>query len=273
MLQRIEQSVAFITERTDLKPVVAIILGSGLGSFANELSITLEIPYGTIPHFPISTVEGHQGTLLFGYYRNIPLVLMQGRIHYYEGVTMQELTFPVRVFKNLGVKILFLTNAAGGMNPNFNVGNLMIINDHINLMPNPLIGKFMEQSGSRFSARTVHYDRKLIALADSVSKELKIEIKHGVYIGVTGPTYETPAEYACFRLMGGDAVGMSTTPEVIVAKEIGMRCFAISVITDLGVKGRIKYITHQLVQEAAMTAEPNLAKLIKEMLVQLQGPF
>jgi len=269
MWQKIEESAACIAEKTKLRPTIGIILGTGLGGFADEISIALEIPYSDIPHFPESTVEGHRGCLLFGHYEEVPLVMMQGRIHYYEGFSAQEIAYPVRLLSYLGVDTLFLTNAAGGMNPDFEVGDLMIVTDHINLIPNPLIGNNRIPSGPRFPDMSEAYDREMIALAGSVAGQLNIAIKYGIYVGVTGPSYETPAEYACFRRMGGDAVGMSTTPEVIVARQMNVRCFAVSVITDLGIAGRIEHLTHQMVQQAAMAAEPSLARMIKEMLKRL----
>jgi purine-nucleoside phosphorylase len=268
MLRKIEESIDCIVNSTSIKPFTGIILGSGLGDFAHEISVETEIPYSTIPHFPVIGAEGHKGALLFGHYRNVPLVIMQGRAHYYEGFSMQEVTFPIRVMRYLGVKTLLLSNAAGSMNPDFSIGDLMVVTDHIHLMPNPLIGKHFVELGQQFPDMSEAYNKELIRLADIIAKETKNEIKHGVYIGVTGPTYETPAEYDYFRRMGGDAVGMSTTPEVIVARQMGMRCFAASVITDMGVAGRIKYLSHEIVLKEAAAAEPRLAKLLKEIIIR-----
>lgn len=270
MLQKIKESVAYIAKSTAIRPSTGVILGSGLGAFAHEICIEAEIPYSAVPHFPVSSVEGHKGTLIFGNYKNVPLVIMQGRVHFYEGFSMQEVTYPVRVWKYLGVETLLLSNAAGGMNPNFSIGDLMVITDHIHLMPNPLIGKHIAELGPRFPDMSKTYDKELILLANSIANEQNIRIKKGIFIGVTGPTYETPAEYNLFMLMGGDAVGMSTTPEVIVARQMGMRCFAVSVITDLGVFGKIEFTSHEIVQKAASVAEPRLTGLFKEIIVRLK---
>jgi purine-nucleoside phosphorylase len=269
MLETIRESVAFIADLISIKPVTGIILGSGLGNLASDINIEAEIPYSTIPHFPVSSIEGHNSKLLIGFYKNIPLVIMQGRVHYYEGYSMHEITHPVRVLKYLGVSTLLLTNAAGGMNPDFSVGDLMVITDHIHLMPNPLIGKTDKEAGTRFPDMSETYDHNLVLLAESLANNMAIPIRKGVYVGVTGPTYETPAEYAFFRGLGGDAVGMSTSSEVIVARQMGMKCFAVSVITDLGVPGQIQFITHKKVQEEATAAEPLVAKLIKAMIGEL----
>ncbi|MGD2034891.1 MAG: purine-nucleoside phosphorylase [Bacteroidales bacterium] len=271
MLQKINESAAYIDKQSTLKPAIAIILGSGLSAFANEIEITKEVPFQNIPHFPQTSVDGHRGTLLFGLYRNIPLLILQGRVHYYEGYTMQEITWPVRVFKHLGISTLLLSNAAGGMNPDFETGDLMVITDHINMMPNPLIGKHEPAFGARFPDMTETYDRTLTELAFSSAKKLGLTIRKGCYVAVTGPTYETPAEYKYFRIIGGDAVGMSTIPEVIAAHQMGIKCFALSVITDLGVPGKIEFLTHEMVKQAAEAAEPRLAMLLKEMIGYIGG--
>jgi purine-nucleoside phosphorylase len=268
MLQKIRESVDYIVNTTRVRPIIGILLGSGLGNFADQITVDTTIPYSEIPHFPVSGVEGHKGLLLIGHYGGIPLAVMQGRVHFYEGLSMHEVTFPVRVMKSLGVETLLLSNAAGGLNPDFTIGDLMIITDHIHLMPNPLIDEHVDKPGPRFPVMSDAYDRKLIGLADAMAKELKLTIKHGIYIGVTGPTYETPAEYAYFRHIGGDAVGMSTTPEVIVARQMGIRCLAVSVITDLGIAGQIKFLTHQMVQATAMEAEPRLAALFGAIIMK-----
>jgi purine-nucleoside phosphorylase len=266
MLQKIKESASYIANRIVKRPIIGIILGSGLGNFANEIITEAEIPYSEIPHFPISKVEGHKGALLIGNYNGVPVVIMQGRVHFYEGFGMEEVTYPVRVMKYLGIETLLLSNAAGGMNPEFSTGDLMVITDHIHLMPNPLIGNHIVEFGPRFPDMSEAYDKKLIGLADSVSEAMKLNIRYGVYVGVTGPTYETPAEYSCFRHIGGDAIGMSTTPEVIVARQMGIRCFAVSVITDLGIAGHIEFLTHEQVKQAAMEAEPRLARLFTGMI-------
>ncbi len=266
ILQQIRKSTGYINELTKLKPDIGIILGSGLGAFINEIEIEKEISYKQIPYFPTSSIDGHKGTLLFGRYKNKTLLIMHGRVHFYEGYSMQEITYPIRVFKYLGIKTLFLSNAAGGMNPDFEIGDLMVIKDHINIMPNPLIGPHKQQFGERFPDMSEPYDQTLIRQAFSYAEKLSIPLKQGCYIGVTGPTYETPAEYKFFKAIGGDAIGMSTIPEVIVARQMGIKCFGISVITDLGIPGKIEYLTHEIVQKAAGAAEPMMAKLLKALI-------
>ncbi len=250
-------------------PKLAIILGTGLGNLVDHIDDKLYIPYSEIPNFPVSTVQGHSGNLIFGKMGGKPVIAMQGRFHYYEGYDMKTVTFPVRVFKALGVETLFVSNAAGGMNKEFRVGDVMIITDHINLFPeNPLRGKNYEELGPRFPAMTEAYDRKLVALADSIGAEKGLRLMHGVYVGTTGPTFETPAEYEYFRVIGGDAVGMSTVPEVIVAAHAGMRVFGISVITDLGGKDVTEVPTHEEVQKAAVKAQPTVEAIVKEMVAR-----
>jgi purine-nucleoside phosphorylase len=265
-LQQIKKSTDYINKITPLRPEIGIILGSGLGAFTNEIEIEKEIPYKQIPYFPTSGIKGHKGSLIFGRYRSKAILIMQGRVHFYEGYSMQEITYPIRVIKNMGVETLFLSNAAGGMNPKFNIGDLMVINDHINLMPNPLIGPHDSRFGVRFPDMSQVYDQTLIQMAFASAKNLSIALKQGCYVGVTGPTYETPAEYKFFRALGGDAVGMSTVPEVIVARQMSMKCLGISVITDLGVPGKIEHITHEMVQKAAGEAEPKMALLLKKII-------
>ncbi|MBA7521399.1 Purine nucleoside phosphorylase 1 [subsurface metagenome] len=266
MLQQIKKSIAFINNLTDIKPTVAVILGSGLGAFTKDLETEIEIPFHQIPHFPETSVEGHKGALLFARHKGTPVLVMKGRVHFYEGYSMQEITYPVRVFKYLGIRSLLLSNAAGGMNPDFNIGDLMVITDHINMIPNPLVGKHTPEFGQRFPDMSQPYDQSLIDLAFSNAKKLSIQLKQGCYVSVTGPTFETPAEYRFFRVIGGDAVGMSTVPEVIVACQMEIRCFALSVITDLGVPGKIEYVTYKMVQQAAAEAEPRIASLFKSMI-------
>jgi purine-nucleoside phosphorylase len=266
MLQKIRKSIVYINNRISIKPSIGIILGSGLGGFIEEFSIQNKIPYSKIPHFPEAGIDGHEGALLFTEFKGKDLVIMQGRIHHYEGYSMEEVTYPVRVLKYLGIDTLLLSNAAGGMDPDFHIGDLMIISDHINLMPNPLIGKHYSEFGPRFPDMSVAYDKNLIALAEKIAMELSIEIRKGIYVGVTGPTYETPAEYEYLRKIGGDAVGMSTVPEVIVAHQMGIRCFGMSVITDLGVPGKIEYLSHEVVKTAAEKAEPKLAAIFRKMI-------
>jgi purine-nucleoside phosphorylase len=269
MFKKIEDSVTCIAKYTSLKPTVGIILGSGLGAFSQELKIECKIPYSSIPHFALSSVEGHEGALLFGKINTVAVVVMQGRVHFYEGYSMDEITFPIRVLKLLGVNTLVISNAAGGMNPDFSIGDLMVISDHIHFMPNPLIGSHFSELGPRFPDMSQPYDQELSRLAFSIAEKNNLNLKKGIYVGVTGPTYETQAEYKLFRIMGGDAIGMSTTPEVIVARQMGIRCFALSVITDLGIPGKIEVLSHSMVTKAASDAEPQLAQLVRELILQL----
>ncbi len=247
-------------------PKTAIILGTGLGSLASEITDRYEIPYQEIPNFPVSTVEGHSGKLLFGKLGNKDILAMQGRFHFYEGYSMKEVTFPIRVMRELGITTLFVSNAAGGTNPQFSIGDLMIITDHINFFPeHPLRGKNIPY-GPRFPDMSEAYDKELIAKAKEIAAEKGFTVQEGVYLGTQGPTYETPAEYRMFRTFGADAVGMSTIPEVIVAKHCDMRVFGISVITDLGVEGKIMEITHEEVQQAADKAQPRMTAIMRELI-------
>ena len=247
-------------------PETAIILGTGLGSLVNEITDKYEIEYKDIPNFPLSTVEGHSGKLIFGKLGNKEIMAMQGRFHFYEGYSMKEVTFPVRVMRELGIKTLFVSNAAGGMNPDFLIGDLMIINDHINFFPeHPLRGKNIPY-GDRFPDMSTAYDKQLIAMAKEIAAEKGIRVVEGVYLGTQGPTFETPAEYRMFHRMGGDAVGMSTVPEVIVARHCGIRVFGISVITDLGVEGIVVECSHEEVQKAADEAQPKMTTIFREII-------
>lgn len=268
MLEKINQTAEYIRSRVDGEmPATAIILGTGLGALVDHIEDKQFIPYTDIPNFPVSTVEGHSGNLIFGRLGDRRVIAMQGRFHYYEGYDMKQVTFPVRVFKALGVDTLFVSNAAGGMNPEFRVGEIMIITDHINLFPeNPLRGKNYAELGPRFPAMTEAYDKKLIALADTIAAELGIRVKHGVYVGTPGPTFETPAEYEYFRIIGGDAVGMSTVPEVIVANHAGIKVFGVSVITDLGGKDVTEVPTHEEVQKAAQAAQPKMMEIMRQLV-------
>lgn len=269
-LEKIRETAEFIKAEVGEMPKIGIILGSGLGDLVNHIEIKKELDYHDIPNFPVSTVEGHAGKLIFGNLGGKYIVAMQGRFHYYEGYCMKEVTFPVRVMKEVGVETLFVSNAAGGMNKEFKVGDVMIITDHINLFPeNPLRGKNYNELGVRFPAMTEAYSAKLIAMADEIAKEKDIRLMHGVYVGTTGPTFETPAEYEYFRVIGGDAVGMSTVPEVIVANHAGMKCFGVSVITDLGGKDIKEVPSHEEVQQAAVKAQPVMTEVIKEMLARI----
>jgi len=270
MLEKIKNAAAYISGLVEKLPSTGIILGTGLGQLVDHIRIAKEIPYAEIPDMPVSTVEGHSGKLIFGYLGDKYVMAMQGRFHYYEGYDMKQVTFPVRVMRQLGADTLFVSNAAGGMNKDFRVGDVMIITDHINLFPeNPLRGKNYEELGTRFPAMTEPYDHDLIALADQIAREKDIRVMHGVYVGTPGPTFETPAEYEYFRIIGGDAVGMSTVPEVIVAKHAGMRVFGVSVITDLGGKDITDVPTHEEVQKAAIKAQPYMTEIMKELVARI----
>jgi len=267
VLDKVREAVAFLQSKTAYEIKVGVVLGSGLGSFTEEIKIDLEIPYTAIPHFPISTVEGHSGKLIFGSLGDVQLVVMAGRFHYYEGYTAEDVVFPIRVMKFLGVKHLFLSNAAGGVHPNFKVGDLMIIKDHISFaIKNPLLGKNIEEFGPRFPDMSKPYTKKLIVNAKEIARNLDIHLHEGVYFGVTGPTFETRAEYKMIKLVGADAVGMSTVQEVISAVHCGMEVFAMSVITDLGIREEENVITHQEVLDAANAAAPKLTSIFKALI-------
>ena len=266
MLELIQETASFIKAKMQTTPETAVILGSGLGKLVDELTDTYVIDYKEIPNFPVSTVEGHSGRLIFGRLGDKDIITMQGRFHYYEGYSMKEVTFPIRVMRELGIKTLFVSNAAGGTNPTFEIGDLMIITDHINFFPeHPLRGKNISY-GPRFPDMSEAYDRTLIARAKEIAKKQNITVREGIYIGTQGPTYETPAEYRMFARWGADAVGMSTVPEVIVANHCGMKVFGISVITDLGVEGKIVEVSHEDVQRAADAAQPRMTTIMKEMI-------
>ena len=269
MLNKINQTAAYLKTMVSYRPETGIILGTGLGHLADEITEKVEIPYEQIPHFPLSTVEGHSGKLIFGKLGGKEVLAMQGRFHYYEGYDMKQVTFPVRVFKAMGVKTLFVSNAAGGMNPDFKVGDIMIITDHINLFPeHPLRGKNHEELGTRFPDMSEAYSPRLSAKANEIAERCGIKVQHGVYVGTSGPTFETPAEYRYFRRIGGDAVGMSTVPEVIVARHGEMEVFAISVITDLGVEGIVEKCSHEDVQKAANAAQPLMTRIMQELVTE-----
>lgn len=266
-MEQLTQTVDYLHRKIPQVPTTAIILGTGLGALTDHIEDKQFIPYAEIPNFPLSTVEGHSGNLIVGRLGTKPVIAMQGRFHYYEGYNMKEVTFPVRVMRALGVDTLFVSNAAGGMNKEFRVGDLMVITDHINLFPeNPLRGKNDDRIGPRFPAMTEAYDKSLVSLADTIAAEKGLRLMHGVYVGTQGPTFETPAEYEYFRIIGGDAVGMSTVPEVIVAVHGGMRVFGISVITDLGGKDVTDVPTHEEVQKAAAEAQPRMMEIMKELI-------
>lgn len=266
MLEKIQKTAEFLKAKMTTKPETAIILGTGLGSLVNEITDKYEIEYKDIPNFPLSTVEGHSGKLIFGKLGDKEIMAMQGRFHYYEGYSMKEVTFPVRVMRELGIKTLFVSNAAGGMNPDFLIGDLMIIKDHINMFPeHPLRGKNIPY-GDRFPDMSKAYSPELIAMAKDIAAEKGIRVVEGVYLGTQGPTFETPAEYTMFHRMGGDAVGMSTVPEVIVARHCGIKVFGISVITDLGIEGVVVEVSHEEVQKAADEAQPRMTTIFREIV-------
>ncbi|MEC7863814.1 MAG: purine-nucleoside phosphorylase [Bacteroidota bacterium] len=266
MLQAIKESATFLQKRTNYSPQIGIILGTGLGGLVAEIEIKHSISYKDIPHFPISTVEGHSGRLIFGNLGGKQVIAMQGRFHFYEGYSMEKVTFPVKVMKLLGIKTLIVSNASGGVNPDYKVGDLMIINDHINLIPNPLIGSNITELGPRFPDMSEPYCKDLIAKAENIAEANNLHLQKGIYVALTGPTLETPAEYKHMRIIGGDTVGMSTAPEIIVARHMNIPCFAISVITDLGVPGKIQKVSHEEIQKVAEVAEPKLTLIIKELI-------
>ena len=268
MYKKILETAEWLKARMTTQPETAIILGTGLGELAKEIDKEQVIPYTEIPHFPVSTVEGHAGCLIFGKLGGKDILAMEGRFHYYEGYDMKQVTFPIRVMRELGIKTLFVSNAAGGTNPAFEIGDLMIITDQINFMPeNPLRGANIPQ-GPRFPDMGHAYDPQLIQLADAIADEKGIKVQHGVYLATQGPTYETPSEYRMFARWGADAVGMSTVPEVIVARHCGIRCFGISIITDLGGMEEVVEITHEDVQKAAAEAQPRMAAIMGEMIAR-----
>jgi len=270
MLEKIKATATFINEKIKRPIDAGIILGSGLGGLVREIEIEVEIPYSDIPDFPVSTVEGHSGKLIIGKLAGKTVLAMQGRFHYYEGYTMKEVTFPVRVMKLMGINTLFVSNASGGLNPTYQVGDVVIISDHINFFPeHPLRGKNMVELGTRFPDMSKSYDAHLRNKAKAIALKNGIAVKEGVYVGVSGPTFETPAEYLMFRHLGADIVGMSTVPEVIVARHMEMTVFGISIVTDSGVPGQIVEISHEEVQEVAMKAEPNMTLILKELVAGL----
>lgn len=267
MLDRIQKSADFIRSKTNLNFKIGIILGSGLGNLANEIEAECSLDYNEIPNFPVSTVQGHSGKLILGTLEGVPVIALQGRFHYYEGYSLQETTFPVRVFRALGVENLLLSNASGGLNPAQGIGDLMVLTDHLHLFPdNPLRGKNYDELGPRFPDMSEPYSKILIDKSKELNDQFSLGLHYGVYAGTTGPTYETPAEYKYFRIIGADAVGMSTTAETIVAIHGGMKVFAVSVISDLGIEGKIVEISHEEVQEVAAKAGPKFSRLFKEMV-------
>lgn len=270
VLKKINEAVKYIRNIYPEIPLAGIVLGSGLGSFTEEINIEKEIAYRDIPNFPISTVEGHSGKLIFGELSGKKVVAMAGRFHYYEGYSTEEVVFPIRVMKYLGIETLLISNAAGGMGAGFQIGDLMIIKDHISMLTlNPLLGKNEEAFGTRFPDMSEPYKKDLIEKVRTIATTAGYELKEGVYVGVTGPTFETRAEYKMLRILGGDAVGMSTVQEVIAAVHMGLPVFAMSVITDIGIREEENTITHEEVLQAAKDAEPKLTHIFKELVGQL----
>ena len=269
MWDKIQETVNYIKNKTNFTPEYGVILGSGLGSFTDDISIEFTLPYTEIPNFPVSTVEGHQGALVFGKIGTKNVVAMQGRFHFYEGYDMKEVTFPVRVMKYLGVEKLIVSNASGGVNSNYKVGSIVILKDQINMMPeHPLRGKNDERLGPRFVNMSEPFSRKMIHKAKGIAEKAGIEVHDGIYLGLQGPTFETLAEYGMVKRLGADCVGMSTVPEVIVARHMDLETFGVSVITDMGDEDSIESISHAEVLEAAKAAEPHVRDLIRELILQ-----
>lgn len=270
--EKLQQSVDYIRSKVKTETRIGIILGSGLAKLAQEIQVDCSIQYEDIPHFPTTTVKGHKNQLIFGKIRNKSLVCLSGRFHYYEGYDMQAVTYPVRLMKLLGVDTVIVSNAAGGINPAMEVGDLMIIKDHINLQPeHPLRGKNEEWLGPRFPDMMHTYEHTLVEKGMAIAKRKKIRCSTGVYVGVQGPTFETPAEYKMFHLIGGDAVGMSTVPEVIVAKHAGMKVFGISVIADMGYPAdKMENISHDIVLQKASEAEPKMSGLVMDLIEEME---
>ena len=269
MWEQVQETVNFIKAKTNFTPEYGVILGSGLGSFTDDIQIEFTLPYSEIPNFPVSTVQGHKGALVFGTIGTKKVVAMQGRFHFYEGYSMKEVTFPVRVMKYLGVEKLIVSNASGGVNSNYNVGDIVLIKDHVNMMPeHPLRGKNDERFGPRFVNMSEPYSKKMILKAKELAGSLNIKVQDGVYLGLQGPTFETLAEYKMVKNIGADCVGMSTVPEVIVARHMEMETFGLSVITDMGDEESIETISHDEVLEAAKSAEPKVRILITELILK-----
>ena len=268
-MEKAQEAAGFIREVSSAEPVFGIILGTGLGALVQEIETESIIEYEDIPHFPISTVESHKGRLIFGKVAGKSVMVMQGRFHYYEGYSAAEITFPVRVMKLLGIEKLLISNASGGLSPDHRIGDLMIMTDHINLHPdNPLRGPNYEEFGPRFPDMSEPYSKEMVAMALEIADEFNIGVHTGVYASVTGPNLETPAEYKYLKIIGADAVGMSTVPENIVARHMGIPVFAISVITDLGVEGKIEEVTLKQMLAAAAKAEPFMTRIFKELIAR-----
>lgn len=269
MWNKVQETVSFIKNKTNFTPEYGVILGSGLGGFTSDITIEHTLPYTDIPNFPVSTVQGHKGALVFGTIKGKKVVAMQGRFHFYEGYDMKQVTFPVRVMKYLGVEKLIVSNASGGVNPSYKVGDVAVITDHINMMPeHPLRGHNDERFGPRFVNMSEPYSKAMNAKAFELAKELNIDLKKGIYLGLQGPTFETLAEYKMVKALGADCVGMSTVPEVIVARHMNMECFGVSVITDMGDEENIEEVNHEEVLQAAQKAEPHVRNLIKNLIAQ-----
>ncbi len=272
MIEKFKNTADFIVQKAGFNPEVGIILGSGLGGLADKIENPIALEYKDIPNFPASTVEGHDGKLILGDLGGKKVVAMKGRFHFYEGYPMETVTFPVRVFKFLGIKHLLVSNAAGGLNLNFRVGDLMIIRDHINFFPrNPLIGRNYDELGPRFPDMSKTYNPEMIASVEKIAEENDINLQNGVYIGSTGPTLETPAEYKMFRMYGADATGMSTVPEVIVAHHMGIKCFGMSIITNISTEAEVpeEETTHDEVQNVAGDTEPKMTMLFTKLITSL----
>ncbi len=268
--EKIAEAKKFIESRSKVKPKIGIIIGTGLGTLAKEIEIKAIVPYSDIPHFAVSTAPGHEGNLILGKLSGKMIMAMQGRFHLYEGYSLEEITFPIRIMKEMGVELLIESNVVGGMNPNFKAGDLMIITDHINLTGNnPLIGPNDERLGPRFPDMSEPYDKRLIELTNRIAIEEKIGIHKGVYVGLTGPNFETPAEYRFLRLIGADAVGMSTVCEVIVARHSGLRVLGMSCITDECIPDRLEPVNFRKLIQVAQKVEPNLARLVKRLLREI----
>ena len=269
--ERLQDTVSYIRRKCDKRPLIGIVLGSGLGNLATEIIVEQEFDYAEIPHFPVSTVKGHGGKLIFGLLNGVPVLAMSGRFHFYEGYQPAEVAYPIRVMNGLGVKTLLLSNAAGAVNPEYKVGDLVLINDHISFFTiNPLIGPNDDQMGPRFPDMSEPYNKGILAMAKRIAVDYGFSVHEGVYTGVTGPTFETRAEYRLIKAAGGDVVGMSTVQEVIAAVHCGMQVFCVSIVTDLGIREEDNIITHEEVLEAAASAEPKLTTLFKELASELQ---
>jgi len=270
LFEKLQEATDFLKPYNAAKAKVGVVLGSGLGNFVQELKVEHEIPYDQIPHFPVSTVEGHHGKLIFGSIAGRSIIAMSGRFHYYEGYSPEEVVFPIRAMKFLGIETILISNAAGGVNRSFRVGDLMIIVDHISLaVINPLLGRNDDRLGPRFPDMSEPYNKEIIHKARKIADRMSIDVKEGVYFGVTGPTFETRSEYKMIHILGGDAVGMSTVQEVIIANHSGMNVFAMSVITDIGIREEENKITHEEVLQAASEAEPKFSAIFRELIASL----